>query len=598
MNSAAVTSLPTTPVIRGDLADLIIENLEKIGVEYIFGVPGGAIEPLYNALARSARRGSIRPIVARHEAGAAFMADGYARETGNIGVCCSTTGPGATNLITGVASAFADNVPMLVITAQTAIPHFGKRALQESSCTAVNTVAMFQSCTRYTSLVSHRGQFESKLISAIVATQGPPAGPAHLSIPMDILSLPRRFRPDEPSPRLDSLIKDRALADLDALEELCEELGKARRVALILGNGCSEGTEHILRFAKLINAPIVTGPSGKRWVDHSNPLYHGVLGFGGHQSANDLIHDPEIDLLLAVGTRFGELVFRGLEGDIEIQKKLIHIDVTSEHFTRSPNARLHVCGTFSSIFRTIIDRVTEAQRWGRTWPSNNLDIKTAPSQVADLPPNVVLNDPESYTSNALPLKPQRLMRELTNRCPPETRFVIDAGNSWAWGTHYLFTKESGKYRIGMGFGAMAWAIGAAVGTSFGCLDKPVVCICGDGSFLMSGQEITVAVADKLSVIFVVLNDHALGMVKHGQRLGGGEQVAFELPPVNFADMAIAMGAQGIEVVTIEDLEALDFAAMAAHPGPTLLDVYIDPEEVPSMGARMKALGRQTIPTGD
>jgi len=140
------------------VADLIVSYLEQMGIEYVFGVPGGAIEPLYNALARSSRRGGPRPIVARHEAGAAFMADGYARETGKIGVCCATSGPGATNLITGVACAFDNGIPMLVITGQPSLPSFGKRALQESACTGINTLGMFRHCTRYNSLISHPEQ--------------------------------------------------------------------------------------------------------------------------------------------------------------------------------------------------------------------------------------------------------------------------------------------------------------------------------------------------------------------------------------------------------------------------------------------------------
>ncbi|NQZ10899.1 MAG: thiamine pyrophosphate-binding protein, partial [Algicola sp.] len=152
-----------TPSCEGELqtaeeytsADLIVEYLEHLGVEYIFGIPGGAIEPLYNALAKSGRKGGPKAVISRHEAGAAFMADGYAIETGKLGVVCATTGPGTTNLITGVASALADNVPLLVITAQTALPKFGKDAFQDSSCAAIDTVAMFRHCTRFSTLVSH-----------------------------------------------------------------------------------------------------------------------------------------------------------------------------------------------------------------------------------------------------------------------------------------------------------------------------------------------------------------------------------------------------------------------------------------------------------
>jgi len=173
-----------------DNADLIIEYLKTLEIDYIFGVPGGAIEPLYNALARGAKHGSPKVIVARHETGAAFMAEGYARETGKLGVCCATTGPGSTNLLTGVASAYADNVPMLVITAQTPLPKFGRNALQESSCTAIDTVGIFRHCTRYSTLISHTEQMQTKLIAAIMAANRTPNGPVHISIPSDILRQP------------------------------------------------------------------------------------------------------------------------------------------------------------------------------------------------------------------------------------------------------------------------------------------------------------------------------------------------------------------------------------------------------------------------
>src|SRR3569833_447820 len=162
---------------RFDVADLLVAYLDQIGVEYVFGVPGGAIEPLYNALARSDRRGGVRHMLARHEAGAAFMADGCARETGRIGVCCSASGPGAADLITGVAGAYDNNIPLLVITGQPALPVFGKHPLQESSCTGINVLGMFRHCTRYNSLISHPEQFQPKLVTALQRATRTPRGP-------------------------------------------------------------------------------------------------------------------------------------------------------------------------------------------------------------------------------------------------------------------------------------------------------------------------------------------------------------------------------------------------------------------------------------
>jgi acetolactate synthase-1/2/3 large subunit len=183
------------------------------------------------------------------------------------------------------------------------------------------------------------------------------------------------------------------------------------------------------------------------------------------------------------------------------------------------------------------------------------------------------------------------MYELPRLFPLNTRYLADTGNSFAWTTHYLHPFTSGVYRVGMGFGAMTWAIGAAVGTAMGSPGTPVVCITGDGSFLMSGQELTVAVAEKLPVIFVVLNDYALGMVKHGQRLRGAERVGYDLPPVNFWLLARAMGSDAHTIHSPQDLARLDIEAICTRRGPTLLDVHIDPTEVPPIGVRINALKR-------
>src|SRR5690606_15857761 len=269
-------------------ADLIIDYLHKLGIDAIFGVPGGAIEPLMNALARSQRRGGPRLVVARHECGAAFMADGYYRETGKMGVVCSTTGPGATNLLTGVASALVDEIPMLVITAQTPLHKFGKRALQESSCTAIDTVGIFRHATRFNTLVSHREQLEGKLVSAIMAAHRTPRGPVHISVPSDILRAPAQLKPHI---HADLLIHDFATADDKAIARLCEKLEKVDNLVLYIGSGVGEASQQIMEFAELTNAAIVASPTGKAWVNEHHPLYRGIYGFAGHESARELLQD-------------------------------------------------------------------------------------------------------------------------------------------------------------------------------------------------------------------------------------------------------------------------------------------------------------------
>ena len=205
------------------LSDLIISYLEQFGIEYVFSVPGGPIGSLYDALVRSEKRGGPRSVLARHENGAAFMADGYARETGRIGVCCATTGPGATNLITGVASAYADYIPMLVITAQTALPTFSQGGFQESSADVTDIVGMYEHCTRYNTLVSHPDQLETKLSAALTTALQTPKGPAHLSIPIDILRSPAKGQ--KAFPNLHHLLNEpTSTIDTIALEKLEQAL--------------------------------------------------------------------------------------------------------------------------------------------------------------------------------------------------------------------------------------------------------------------------------------------------------------------------------------------------------------------------------------
>ncbi len=599
-------------------ADLILDYLLQIDVDYVFGIPGGALEPLYNALdrqqkdrsaqshtnpladkhARKSRRNSeaIQEITARHEAGAVFMAEGYSRETGKLAVCCATTGPGATNLLTGVASAYQERVPMLVLTPQTALPDFGREALQESSEDAINTVGMFEHCTRYNSLVSHEDQLEGKLFTALFTAFQHPRGPVHLSIPMDILNSP--LQTSTPRYQIATMLRQPSVMDEAMFGELFQSIKQARKKLLFIGGGCKSAIRQIVQFAELLNIPIVTSANGKACISSYHRLNCGVFGFAGHASAGALIAAPETDLILAVGTSLDELSTGGWDAAL-LSDKLVHIDATAGNFSRSPMAKFHLLGELRYVFSSLTKEFSPVDEAGasgsETSHSDRGSTTEATCSSANFTPDmqnlpgISLDSSDAWLSSATPIKPQRLMHDLTMRFPDNTRFVADAGNAWAWTTHYLHLKQGNRYRIGMGFGAMAWAIGAAVGTALGCRGTPVVCITGDGSFLMSGQEITVAVAEKLPVIYVVLNDSALGMVKHGQMLRGGAQIAFELPSVDFVSMAKALGADAYAIHSPEDLERLDCDAICNANGPTLLDVYIDVNEVPPIGARIKAL---------
>jgi len=279
-------------------ADLILSHLQELGVDYVFGVTGGAIYPLYNALARSERNGKIKAILARHESGAAFMANGYFRETGKLGVCCATTGPGATNLITGVASAYTDGIPMLVITAQTPLNTFGLGAFQESSPLGVDIVKMFDSCTRYNTLISHSEQLERILVDAIDHAFGSRSGPVHISIPVDIL---RASAVKSKFGKLQPLTKVRVKPNQTTLKQLNEMLTQAKKGVILLGRRSEGAMREILNFAESRQWPIITTPMAKGLISSQHPLYRGVLGLGGHSLPERIIKPSKADVILAVG---------------------------------------------------------------------------------------------------------------------------------------------------------------------------------------------------------------------------------------------------------------------------------------------------------
>jgi len=280
-------------------------------------------------------------------------------------------------------------------------------------------------------------------------------------------------------------------------------------------------------------------------------------------------------------------------------KKLVHIDESVENFSRSPLAKLHVCGHLDAIFNRLINKVN-AHGWKRTW--HGLEFECHSNVVGGY---IDLIAPEKCQSKASPIKPQKLMAYLSRKLPLESRVFIDTGNIWAWATHYLsHSSNKGLYRVSMDFGSMAWGIGAVIGSALGATKKgeftnelitpPHVCLSGDGAWLMSSHEIGVAVQHQLPILFIVLNDSALGMIRFGQQLSDAESIGWQLNKVDFAALAIAQGANGIVIETPEQLHKIDFTAIFNATTPTLLDVRIDPNEVPPMMSRVKNLTDKAI----
>jgi acetolactate synthase-1/2/3 large subunit len=576
-------------------ADLIVGYLEQLGVRYVFGVPGGAIEPFLNAVARSSRVGGVTPVIARHESNAAFMAHGYYQASGKLAVCFATTGPGAANMVNGVASAHENDVPMLAITAQTALANFGRGALQDSSCTGIDTVGIYRYFTRYNSLVSHVSQLEHKLAAAIIAAYQPPFGPAHLSIPMDVLKTLIEQR--SLAYNLEQYTVSPSLVDKHAADAFCRMLSAARKPVFVMGGGCGSVAGTILELALLLDAAVVTTPHGKGFVSPYHPQYRGVIGFAGHTTANDTVIDKSVDLVVALGTNLSEWSTSGWDKNLLLNDRLVHVDNAVLHLERSPMSRLHVQGELSAVFEHVRRYLNDtALPFGRGRCGQSHTVVRLDKPVR----HFRLAEEDKCRSDSLPLKPQRLMSELTRIFPPETRYYVDAGNSLAWAIHYLHPLDrrvaGSRERTVPFFNAtaewasMGWAINACIGAARAEPDIPVVCITGDGAMLMSGQEVNVAVQEQLPVVFIVLNDAALGMVKHGQRLTGGERVGFEIPTVDFSQIGHSLGAESMVIRDLKDLQSVDVDAVMRNRRPLLLDVHVDGEEVPPISSRVRLLG--------
>jgi acetolactate synthase-1/2/3 large subunit len=430
-------------------------------------------------------------------------------------------------------------------------------------------------------LISHSDQLERQLTNALLSAYKPTPGPVHLSIPADIQ---RRLIKDAPSYDLAHLLHPLSAVDDAAVRALQAQLAEAKKIVILIGNGCGSAIDLVIELTERMGGVFVVTPDAKGFISPRHPLYRGVFGFAGHRSAVAAMEDKDVDLILVVGSNLSEWTSNGWSEAV-LNNRLVHIDSFEAHLARSPMARLHVRGSIRPVFERLL----------RTLRKD--DTKKIAAGEKRKFKRFTDNDPFKPVSLDAPIKPQYLMRELGWRSPPDTRFLVDSGNSTTWAIHYLAMYDhepsaGGWMRVTMNFAPMGWAIGGAVGTALGNPAVPVVCITGDGSVLMNGQEMTVALTEKLTILFVILNDAALGMVKHGQRLAGAEQIGFELPTVDFQKMAESMGIPGHVIHTAQDFENLDIDALLRHNGPTVLDVRIDKDESPPMELRLRTLARE------
>lgn len=573
MNGLSINEVREFKSKSFDYADLIIMYLQALSIDCVFAVFNKEITPLINAINKLNNK-RIKIIYAQHECAAAFMADGYYRETGKLGVVLSSSGFRASNLITGVTSASVDEAAMLIITIRADSPSIINMSVKES---CVDILNVFKCITKYNVNIFHEEQLERALLSGLLKAFQIPRGPVHISISSDILKTSKQKPEAEIS--VDYLISKSSLEDLKCIKKLVTEISNAKKVVIFLGNGCGRAYSSIEKLAEKLGANFISGPTSKRWVNEKHPLYRGVYGYAGHQSAKELFDDQCLELILFFGASITDMGIGTLSSD-KTHNKLIHIDYTTDNFSRSSSAKMHITGDLNTTVNRLLSDLPE-----------NLNYEYEYGEVInELGNYFTIQNGYKCLSNSMPIKPQRLMAYLTKALPIDTRVFIDTGNIWAWATHYLTLEaNNGMYHVSMEYGCMSWSISAVIGSATASPKEPHVCLTGDGAWLMGSHELITAVQYKLPIVFFILNDSAFGMIRFGQKLSKAESIGWKLNKVDFAALAKAQGANGIIIEDPRQLEELDLDELFNQNIPTLIDVRIDPNEVPPMMVRVKSL---------
>ena len=537
-------------------AQAVIASLEAEGVDTLFGYPGGQAIKIYDALYDSKK---IHHVLARHEQGATHMADGYARATGKVGVVLVTSGPGATNTVTGIATAYMDSVPLVVITGQVTRGVIGTDAFQES-----DIVGITMPVVKHSFLLQSTDDLTRTFREAFyIASTGRP-GPVLIDIPSDLSSAEMVFHyPDKISlPSYRPTYKGNAKQVRQAVTCIQE----SKRPLIYAGGGivtshaCSELTE----LAERMQIPVVTSLMGKGAMRCSNPLNLGPVGMHGSKYANMAV--TECDLLIAVGARFSDRV-TGKVDEFAPHAKIIHIDIDPAEIGKIIDPAVPIVGDAKVVLGAINDRLEkiDAQpvgtewvktvcEWRDRWPLYTEDFEDFPGAIA---PEVVLS-------------------HLSDKLDPEASIVTtEVGQHQMWAHQNIHREHARTFLSSGGLGTMGFGFPAAIGAKVGCPEDEVVCIAGDGSFQMNSQEMATAAINKVGVKVLIMDNRALGMVHQWQRLFYNERYSFTELDANpdFVKLADAYGWQAARISKPEEIDdALD--AMLSAEGPYLLDVQI------------------------
>ena len=549
--------------MKDTAAAIMSKYLEQENVKYLFGVPGAHVLPLYDAIYRTTK---IKPILTKHEAGGAFLAYGYAAITGNLGVCIGTVGPGATNMVSGVTAAHMDSIPLLAITGQVGIKAFGRSAHQEATGygRSIDQCALFKDITKMSVMITDKDTMSRTLRSAIrTALSGRP-GPVHIAFPSNIQleEINEEILPPE-SYRTKS---DANALHVDQIKSIADLLYNAKKPAMLIGYGASKCADDgiIIKVAEKLQIPVATSGKAKGIFPEDHPLSLGCLSIRGSKAANTYLRS-DIDVLFVVGTDFSEMTSHGWDPKLQPSNALIQIDIDPNEIGKNYPVNVGLVADASAAFHSLYSHLLELTS------KKELDLSSFKKSTHYF-------DETASFSEQLPMKPQRLMRELRNNLPRNTLIFGDMGNTYSWILRYFQSYPEGKNFLPSGMACMGSSVAACIGGKLGRWESPVVCICGDGDFLMTGMEVLTAVEYKIPVIWVILKNNRLGAIHDVQALSyQGRFSASMFNEIDFVSIAKAFGAQGFRIEKPRDIastvkEALDI------DGPVIIEAIIDPDE--------------------
>lgn len=527
-------------------AQIIIECLKEQGVDTVFGYPGGAILNLYDELYKHSDE--IHHVLTSHEQGASHAADGYARATGKVGVCMATSGPGATNLVTGIATAYMDSVPVVAITCNVGVPLLGKDSFQE-----IDIVGITTPITKHNFIVKDVSRLADTIRRAFqIAKTGRP-GPVLVDVPKDVTAALTEYVYKEPE-TIRRVTKD--ITD-EAIQTAVDMIAASRQPYIFVGGGAviSDANEELKEFVEKVQAPVTDSLMGKGAFDGTSPLYTGMLGMHGTKTAN--LGVSECDLLIAIGVRFSDRV-TGNVNAFAGNAKILQFDVDPAEINKNIVTDAHIIGDVREILRRVNEKLQ---------PQNHDEWI---AKISGYKEQFPLTYPDEVLSGPY------IVETVYRHTKGDAIITTEVGQHQMWAAQFFKYAKPRTFLSSGGAGTMGYGLGASIGAALGCPDKRVINIAGDGCFRMNMNEIATAVRQKLPLIELVIDNRVLGMVRQWQNLFYQQHYSHTIldDGVDFVKLAEAMGATAFRVTTREELDEALATALSMDT-PVLIDCMID-----------------------